>query len=215
MVTFRRSATSVLVLLMLALAIPSAVARGFGGVALPGFAPDRVLVGFRPGTATETARAIEASVGAREIGIVGAGTHLLKVPAGRVLGVVAALKASPLVHYAEPDWMLAADQTPNDPDFGNQWGLLNTGQSIDVTQDTSISGTTGAAALSTAASTTTTRTSLRISGRIRGRSSSSTHTRTAAASTRTRSARRARTGGMRSDTCATPTTQPRRRGTAR
>ena len=89
MVTFRRSATSALVLLMLALAIPSAVARGLGEEALPGFAPDRVLVGFRPGTATETARAIEASVGAREIGIVGAGTHLLKVPVGRVLGVVA------------------------------------------------------------------------------------------------------------------------------
>ena len=156
MVTFRRSATSALVLLMLALAIPSAVARGLGEVALPGFAPDRVLVGFRPGTATETARAIEASVGAREIGIVGAGTHLLKVPAGRVLGVVAALKASPLVHYAEPDWMLAADQTPNDPDFGNQWGLLNTGQSIDVTQDTSISGTTGADIKATAAWNVTT-----------------------------------------------------------
>ena len=119
MVTFGRGAISALVLLMLALAIPSAVARGLGGAALPGFAPDRVLAGFTPGTAAGTARAIEASVGARDIGIVGAGTHLLQVPAGHVLGVVGALNASPLVRYAEHDWMLAADQTSNDPDFRN------------------------------------------------------------------------------------------------
>jgi serine protease len=156
MVTFQRSAMAALVLLMLALVVPSAVARGSGGVALPGFAPDRVLAGFTPGTAAETARAIEASAGARQIGIVGAGTHLLQVPAGHVLSVVAALKASPLVRYAEPDWMLAADQTPNDPDFSNQWGLLNTGQSIDVTQDTSISGTPAADIKATAAWNVTT-----------------------------------------------------------
>ena len=125
-------------------------------MALPGFAPDRVLAGFKPGTAAETARAIEASVGARDIGIVGAGTHLLQVPAGHVLGVVGALNASPLVRYAEPDWMLAADQTSNDPDFRNQWGLLNTGQSIDVTQDTSINGTPGADIKATAAWNVTT-----------------------------------------------------------
>ena len=71
-------------------------------------------------------------------------------------------------------------------------------------------------ALSTAASTTTTRTSLRISGRIRSRSTSSTRSRTAAASsTRTRPARQARTAGTPSGTCAIPTIQPPRRGTAR
>src|SRR3989442_3052735 len=143
MITFRRGAMSALVLLTLALAIPSAVARGFGGVALPGFAPDRVLAGFTPGTAAETARAIEASVGAPEIWIAGAGTHLLPGPAGRRLSVVAALQASPLVRYAQPDSVLAADQTPNEPDFGNQWGILNTGQTITATQDTTISRTPG------------------------------------------------------------------------
>ena len=140
-----------LVLLGLALAVPSAVARGSAGAVLPAFAPDHVLASFTRGTTAETARAIEASAGAREIGTVGAGTHLLRVPVGHVLNVVAALKASPRVHYAEPDWMLAADQTPNDPDFGNQYGLLNIGQSIDVTQDTSISGTPGADIKATAA----------------------------------------------------------------
>ena len=150
-VAFRRSAVSALVLLILALAIPSALARGSGEPGLPAFAPDRVLASFTRGTPAETARAIEASAGARELGVVGAGTHLLQVPAGHVLAVVAALKASPLVRYAEPDWALAADQTPNDPDFGNQYGLLNTGQSIDVTQDTSISGTPGADIKATAA----------------------------------------------------------------
>jgi serine protease len=125
-------------------------------MALPGFAPDRVLVGFTPDTAAETARAIEASVGAREIGIAGAGTHLLHVPAGHVLDVAAALKASPLVRYAEPDWLLAADQTPNDPAFSNQWGLYNHGQTIDIDENTSITGTQDADIKATAAWNVTT-----------------------------------------------------------
>ena len=156
MIGVRPRALPALGLLILALASPSAIARGSADPSLPAFAPDHVLAAFVSGTPAETARAIEAAVGAREIGIVGAGTHLLQVPAGHVLAVVRALTASPLVRYAEPDWVLAADQTPNDPDFGNQYGLLNTGQSIDVSQDTSISGTPGADIKATAAWNVTT-----------------------------------------------------------
>ena len=47
--------------------------------------------------------------------------------------------------------MLAADQIPNDPGLGNQWGLLNTGQTIGVNQGTTISGTPGADIKATAA----------------------------------------------------------------
>jgi hypothetical protein len=111
---------------------------------LPDFAPDHVLVGYDAGTSRTVERSIEASIGAREGALVGAGTHLLEVAPGHVLSAVAALKQHAGVRYAEPDWVLAADQIPNDPGLGNQWGLLNAGQTIVVNQDTTISGTPGA-----------------------------------------------------------------------
>src|SRR5438874_2379250 len=118
---------------------------------LPAFAPDHVLVGFDAGTPRAVERSLEASVGARERGVVGAATHLLQVAPGRVLATVEALKRQAAVRYAEPDWTLAADQIPNDPGFSNEWGFSNTGQTIDVDENTSISGTPGADIRATAA----------------------------------------------------------------
>ncbi len=118
---------------------------------MPDFAPDHVLVGYEAGTPRTVERSIEASIGARESGLVGADTHFLQVAPGRVLSAVEALKHEAGVRYAEPDWVLAADQIPNDPGLGNQWGLLNTGQTIGVNQGTTISGTPGADIKATAA----------------------------------------------------------------
>ena len=113
-------------------------------LSLPGFAPDHVLVGFTPGTPKSVEHSIEALVGARERATIGAETHLLKVAPGRALSTVKALKQHSSVRYAEPDWMLAADTIPNDPGFANEWALYNTGQTIDVDENTSFSGTSGA-----------------------------------------------------------------------
>lgn len=127
----------------------AAVALGSGSAAapdrtaLPQFAPDRVLPGFRVGTDRRAQEGILARVGARETAIVGAETHLLEVVQGSVLNSAAALRREPGVRYAEPDWMLMADATPNDPLFGNQWALENTGQTI-VNGSTSFTGTAGA-----------------------------------------------------------------------
>jgi hypothetical protein len=107
---------------------------------LPAFARDHVLVGFDAGIPKAVERSLEASAGGRERAVVGAATHLLQVPPGRVLATVATLARDPAVRYAEPDWMLAADQVPTDPGFANEWGLYNTGQPI----NTSGSGTPGA-----------------------------------------------------------------------
>jgi subtilisin family serine protease len=48
-----------------------------------------------------------------------------------VAQAVAAYSASPLVAYAEPDWIIRIGLTPDDPSFanGSLWGLHNTGQS--------------------------------------------------------------------------------------
>jgi subtilisin family serine protease len=64
--------------------------------------------------------------------------------------VLAALKADPDVLYAEPNYLHHTHATPNDPSFGQLWGLHNTGQSggvadadIDAPEawDTSTGGT--------------------------------------------------------------------------
>ena len=42
--------------------------------------------------------------------------------------MVAAYSKNPNVEYAEPDYVVYADQTnPDDAEFGKQWGLHNTG----------------------------------------------------------------------------------------
>ncbi|OYW59052.1 MAG: hypothetical protein B7Z40_22185 [Bosea sp. 12-68-7] len=41
---------------------------------------------------------------------------------------VALLQQTQLVHIAEPDYLVHASATPNDPQFAQQWALRNTGQ---------------------------------------------------------------------------------------
>ncbi|MFH1243854.1 MAG: S8 family serine peptidase [Pseudomonadota bacterium] len=43
--------------------------------------------------------------------------------------IIKELYESGLVEYAEPDYVVDMDLTPNDPQFGQLWGLFNTGQS--------------------------------------------------------------------------------------
>ncbi len=43
-----------------------------------------------------------------------------------VAGLIATLRNSPLVAYVEPDYIVRASATPNDPYFPQQWSLLNT-----------------------------------------------------------------------------------------
>ncbi|MCX5859444.1 MAG: hypothetical protein NT056_06055 [Proteobacteria bacterium] len=55
--------------------------------------------------------------------------ELLTIPAGKSLEAVLELfRSSPLVLYAEPDYLVSAIATPDDPLFGQLWGLANTGQ---------------------------------------------------------------------------------------
>ena len=86
------------------------------------FAPGRVLVGFDPGVSRERAASIVHAVGATDLRTIGAGTHVLAVPPATEQHVALALRATPDVRYAELDYIVRADQTPNDPSFGSQWG---------------------------------------------------------------------------------------------
>ncbi len=58
-----------------------------------------------------------------------AGLHQVHLSAGEsVSAALAAYQANPLVTYAQPDYQIHLETMPNDPQFGSQWDLNNTGQ---------------------------------------------------------------------------------------
>jgi hypothetical protein len=97
----------------------------------PASVPGELLVGFRGDVSTATQRSILKSVGATDkkdfAKIHGA---LLHVSPAAVGATIDRLKKDPRVRYAEPNFIVHADTVPNDPAFGNLWGLSNTGQPI-------------------------------------------------------------------------------------
>ena len=110
---------------------------------VPRFAPDRILVRFRPGsTASETGRAHRQAGGKPLKAIPAIGVHVVEVPSGTVQQKIARYRANPNVQYAEPDYyrVLIIPDEGNDPGpsaggviagreyFEEQWGLNNTGQ---------------------------------------------------------------------------------------
>ncbi len=95
-----------------------------------GFQTARVLVGFNTQATEDGKRQAYTGAFANELKRLGQGVHVLQVPAGLEGVVVALLKNNPLVRYAELDYRhkAAGGTIPNDPSFGNQWGMLNVGQ---------------------------------------------------------------------------------------
>lgn len=94
--------------------------------------PGQILVKFRDGS---TATAVLGMHGLSDGPAVGStGAHLIKVPAGKELQLVAALGRSPAVEYAEPDQLVTAATA--DPYFDRQYALQNVGQSFTNTAGT-------------------------------------------------------------------------------
>ena len=110
---------------------------------VPRYAPDRLLVKFKPGsTATEHHKAHREAGGKKLREIPGIGVHLVNIPKGKVLDKLVRYSANPNVEFAEPDYyrLLVIPDEGNDPGpenggvianreyFQEQWGLNNTGQ---------------------------------------------------------------------------------------
>jgi subtilisin family serine protease len=93
--------------------------------------PGDVIVGFQSDVSPADQQKILKGVGADEKQswkkIHGSLAHLAS---GDVDAAIAKLRQDPRVRYAEPNHIVTIDSVPNDPSFGNTWGLNNTGQTI-------------------------------------------------------------------------------------
>jgi thermitase len=102
------------------------------------YAPDRLLVKFKPGTAATQVTQAHRSASAIAISeIPGIGVQLVNVVAGSVIATVAAYQANPNVLYAEPDYyrlLVVPSEEPGPTPagggnyFAEQWYLNNTAQ---------------------------------------------------------------------------------------
>jgi hypothetical protein len=110
------------------------------------FAPDRVLVKFKPGVAASAVAETHRQVGGKKLKTISAiGVQVVAVPAGTVSAKVAAYKANPNVLYAEPEryrlLVIPTEEAGPTPAgqgnfFGEQWYLNNTGQMHTSVQQT-------------------------------------------------------------------------------
>jgi hypothetical protein len=96
------------------------------------YQPDRLLVRYRPEATADEVRALHQQVNAtvlREFPLV-SGLQVVRIAEGTAIPeMLQYYRSSPAVLYAEPDYIVHAVGSPNDPQFPSQWSLQNTGQS--------------------------------------------------------------------------------------
>ncbi len=126
-VFLRFAVTTLLGLLVVIAASPLGAAPG-GGAGAP-FVPGEVLLQFRAGTDAATQGHVRAALGATTLHtFASSAQHWRLAPGMTVAQALDRLRANPQVAYAEPNYMLSAAVTPDDPRYPELWGLNNTGQ---------------------------------------------------------------------------------------
>jgi subtilisin family serine protease len=110
---------------------------------VPEFEQGTILIGFDPGTSAGEEKAIEGAVGAVLAQAIGDRMRVLRVPRGLELAKIVELKRFASVRYAEPNYVLHALTTPNDPRFPELWGLRNTVSGADIEAEPAWTVTTG------------------------------------------------------------------------
>jgi subtilisin family serine protease len=122
------------VLFALALAGGSGAARGPEKLPKgPKLVPGELIVAFKPGVSLTRKEEALAAAGLRKKNDVtrdGRTELVVGNPADLELALKR-LGSDPRVAYAEPNFVVQALRTPNDPSFGQLWGLVNTGQTVD------------------------------------------------------------------------------------
>jgi subtilisin family serine protease len=98
----------------------------------PRYAPDTILVRFRGSIRPDAKALAHTVVGAqvhKHFKLV-EGLQAVRLPPGMdVKEAIKFYRAHPDVLYAEPNWIVRAQATPDDPRLGDLWGLQNTIQS--------------------------------------------------------------------------------------
>jgi len=94
------------------------------------YVPGEFLVKFKPDMKKEAVVSLKSEFGLETIKVLKrTGIHHLKIRSNVTVDeMIKRLRSSPLVEYAEPNYIRYLDRTPNDPDYPELWGLNNTGQ---------------------------------------------------------------------------------------
>ena len=95
-----------------------------------GYAPDEVLVRFRAGTAPAQRQQAAGVVGIRFVSLAPDVQRVRLKPGETVASAVVRLAADPAVAHVQPNYRYHAALAPDDSDYGQLWGLNNTGQTI-------------------------------------------------------------------------------------
>ena len=89
------------------------------------YAPDRILVKFKPVTHESTKAFLHRWHGGRVIDVIPElDVHVVQIPENRVRQKLRAYQREPWIEYAEPDYVARAFFEPSDPGFENQWGPI-------------------------------------------------------------------------------------------
>jgi thermitase len=93
------------------------------------FVPGEVVVKYADDSSSSQRAGIQDAAGIDDVvtRVRGVGAKLVTVVGG-VRAAIERLERSPAVEYAEPNYIYRAQAVPNDPRFGELWGLNNTGQ---------------------------------------------------------------------------------------
>ncbi len=123
----RRGGTFVLTVILSCLLLP-AFARA-------GYVPGEVIVSLRADAPHFAAANLPGVESARPVGRLPDVRLLELEPGETVAGAVARLGARGDVAYAQPNWIYRLKSIPNDPMFGQLWGLRNRAQNVYDTPD--------------------------------------------------------------------------------
>ncbi|MBP7148565.1 MAG: S8 family serine peptidase [Acidobacteria bacterium] len=118
-----------LLVLALAATVLATVGSPPGNHPLQTYVPGEVLLKFRPDAPPLARAKLLGEFGATTLHTFASqAEHWRIAPGVSVEDAVARLSSSPVVEYAEPNYLMRLDVIPNDPRLGELWGMVNTGQ---------------------------------------------------------------------------------------
>jgi len=122
---------------LVAAAIASAANNGRHTARAPAAVPGSIIVGFKSHVTAKGQAGVLNAVGARaQKHFAQIDSTVVSVTPADTTWTIHTLEQDPRVAYAEPNFIVHAADTPNDPSFSQEWGLNNTGQQVNFTTGT-------------------------------------------------------------------------------